>query len=277
MLLGVHCSTAGGLHNAFDEAAALGIDTMQIFTRNQKQWVGKPITAEEITLFHDAFKKSNVKIIFSHASYLVNLASSDDLIWENSISNMIAEVNRCHQLGLSFSVMHPGALKGQSEEDGVKRIAEALQEIFKATKNSEVKILLENVAGQGTHIGFRFSQLRAIMDAAGSIRTGICFDTCHAFASGYDIRNREGFEKTFTEFDEVIGLKHLHAIHLNDSKGDFGSRIDRHENIGKGKIGTAAFKMMLEKFPQLPKVLETDKEDDMDKINLEVLKKLVSE
>jgi deoxyribonuclease-4 len=274
-MLGVHCSVSGGLENAFQEAAILGIDVFQVFTRNQRQWKAKPISDEEKQLFSAAWKEHpEIKAIFSHSSYLINVASADTGLQKKSIDGLTEEVIRCHALGLSFAVLHPGAAGEHSEEDAMKRIAEALKEVIAQTKDSQVKILLENTAGQGSHIGYKFEHLRNIMDMVSSDRIGTCFDTCHAFASGYDIRTDEGFESVMKQFDSIIGLKHINAIHLNDSKGDLGSRLDRHENIGQGKIGSHAFKLMMHKFKHVPKVMETDKENNMDEVNLKLLREL---
>jgi len=278
MMLGVHCSVSGGLENAFNEAAQLHLDTFQIFTRNQRQWKAKPISAEEKTAFAAAWKQHpEVKAIFSHSSYLINLASADKALQDKSIMGITDEVKRCHELGVFGAVLHPGAAGEATVEDALKRIAEGLKEALKNTHGSHVKILLENTAGQGSHVGYKFEHIREIMDMVGSERIGTCFDTCHAFAAGYDIRTEHEFDSVWEEFDHVIGIKHLHAIHLNDSKGDFGSRLDRHEHIGQGKIGTLAFKLMMKKFPHIPKSIETDEENNMNEVNIKLLRKLAGE
>lgn len=273
-LLGVHCSVSGGLHKAFEEAGELGIDTFQIFTQNQRQWINKSIDAETAGLFRSAWKKSKVKTVFSHCSYLLNLASEDAGLRKKSADALAGEIERCHALGLSFCVLHPGAAKGQEEETAIDHIVDGLKKVLHATRHTKVKVLLENTAGQGSSIGHRFEQLQAILDQSGSDRLGVCFDTCHAFAAGYDLRTKKTFEKTFADFDSIIGLNHLKAIHLNDSKGDLGCRTDRHEHIGKGKIGLDAFRFVLHHFPDLPKVMETDKENKMDMVNLQVVRSL---
>lgn len=274
-LLGIHCSIAGGLENAFTEAQKLNIDAMQIFTQNQRQWINKELAPETIQSFKAAWKSSSVQMIFSHCSYLINLGSEDDSLFAKSIDALEGEVRRCHALGLLGCVLHPGAAKGRSEEIALDRIAEGLQEVLRRTSDCRSHVLLENTAGQGTSLGYRLSHLHFLLKKTRSKRIGICFDTCHAFAAGYDLRNPTGFADTWKEFEELIGIERLEAIHLNDSKGALGSRIDRHEHIGKGELGTACFRMMLEKFPDVPKVLETDKEDDMDRKNLEHLRKLI--
>ena len=277
MLLGVNCSVSGGLEHAFEEARTLGIDTFQIFTRNQRQWKAKPISEEEKKAFAAAWADNQqVKVIFSHASYLINLASADHELRSKSIAGFTEEVIRCHELGLAYTVLHPGAAGESSEEEAMERIADSLKKVVQETHGSQVKILLENTAGQGSHVGYKFEHIRNIMDLTGSDRIGTCFDTCHAFAAGYNIATEEGFHKTWQDFDHIIGLSKLHAIHLNDSKGDLASRLDRHEHIGKGKIGTLAFKLMMKKFQHIPKVIETDEENNMDEVNIKLLRELAS-
>ncbi|HHT9151333.1 MAG TPA: deoxyribonuclease IV, partial [Candidatus Wujingus californicus] len=257
MLLGVHCSISGGLHKAFNEASALGIDTFQIFTKNQRQWKEKIVGTEEKAIFINSLKNSNIKTAFSHASYLINLAGSDDVLWERSVKALTSEVQRCNELGLKFTILHPGYAKSLSEQEGIKKTISALKTVIHATKNSKVKILLENTAGQGSSIGYRFEHLRQIMDGVESARIGACFDTCHAFAAGYDIRTKSSFEATMEKLDSTVGLKNIHAIHLNDSKGKLSSKLDRHEHIGKGKLGLAPFKQIMKRFKHIPKVIET--------------------
>ncbi len=273
MMLGVHCSVSGGLQNAFNEAASLGIDVFQIFTRNQRQWKAKPISEEEASLFNSAWKAHpQVKVIFSHASYLINVASADKRLQGISIDALTQEVTRCQSLGLSFTVLHPGAAGEHTEIEAMDRIVGALKEVIAQTSGLKVKILLENTAGQGSHVGYKFEHLNYIMNGVGSDRIATCFDTCHAFAAGYDLRTTESFNETMSQFDKIVGLKYINVSHLNDSKGDIGSRIDRHEHIGKGKIGAQCFKLMMHKFSHIPKVLETNKEDNMDKVNLTLLR-----
>ena len=275
MLLGVHCSVSGGLEHAFDEARTLNLDTFQVFTRNQRQWKAKPISEDERKAFAAAWANNpDVKIIFSHASYLINLASADDSLRHKSIAAFTEEVIRCHELGIAYTVLHPGAAGESTEEDAMNRIADSLKKIVAETSHSKVKVLLENTAGQGSHVGYKFEHIRNIMDLTGSDRIGTCFDTCHAFAAGYNIATEEGFDKTWHDFDHIIGMDKLHAIHLNDSKGDFASRLDRHEHIGQGKIGKLAFKLMMKKFPDIPKVIETDEENNMDEVNIKLLREL---
>jgi deoxyribonuclease-4 len=275
MLLGVHCSVAGGLENAFEEARLKGINTFQIFSRNQRQWKAKPVSDEERRRFSAAFKKSNIKVVFSHCSYLLNLASANEALQQLSVHSLTEEVERCSLLGLSFCVLHPGAAGEQPKEQAIRRIISGLRQVIKNTRKSKVVIALENTAGQGTSVGGTFENLRYIYEEVESKRIGFCLDTCHAFVAGYDIRTEKGVEKTLNSFDKICGLKHLKAFHINDSKGDLGSRLDRHENIGKGKLGLIPFKYIMNHFPHIPKVLETPKEEDGDEINLKVLRNLI--
>lgn len=275
MLLGVHCSVAGGVINAFNEVKELGIDTFQIFTKNQRQWKEKTIPEQEGNVFKGELKKDKIKYAFSHCTYLINLASTDATLRKNSILALAGELERCHSLGLNYCVLHPGSTKGGHEGEGIKRIADALNLVISKTSEIKVKVLLENTAGQGSSIGWKFEQLKEIFNQVEyKERIGICFDTCHAFAAGYDIRTKIGMEDTLSKLDKLIGIKNLKVFHMNDSKGELGSRIDRHDNIGKGKIGLEPFKLIMNKFAHVPKVIETPKE--MDKDNLTTLRSLIN-
>jgi deoxyribonuclease IV len=275
MLLGVHCSTSGGLEHSAVEAARLQIDTFQIFSRNQRQWKAKPVSSEERDLFRQAVKNAKVKIAFSHTSYLINLAAENDDIRNKSIQALKEELDRCTALGLAYCVLHPGAAGSQTLELAINRIAEALREVISHSSHSEVMILLENTAGQGSSVGGKFENLKMITDMVESSRVGYCFDTCHAFVSEYDIRTHVGFEETINEFDKILGLPKLRVFHLNDSKGDFNSHLDRHEHIGQGHLGLVPFREIMQKFPHIPKVLETPKVDNWDQKNLATLRGLV--
>lgn len=248
---------------------------MQIFTRNQRQWKAKPIAADERERFRSAFKDSEVEVAFSHASYLVNLASANTVLREKSMAAFQAEVERCTELGLAYTVLHPGAAGEQALEEAVENVAHSLKKIIDATPGSGVMVLLENTAGQGTSIGGKLENLRMIADAVGHERIGFCFDTCHAFAAGYDIRTMPQFEKVVAHVDATLGLENVKVFHLNDSKGKLGSHLDRHGHIGKGEIGIPAFEGIMNRFPQTPKVLETPKKDEMDLVNLRTLRELM--
>jgi len=275
MLLGVHCSVSGGLENAFTEANTLGIDAMQVFTRNQRQWAAKPISDEEEKAFKGAGKKSEIKVSFSHCSYLINLASENTENRTKSVAALLEEVERCTKLGLSYCVLHPGAAGDQTFQTAIANIADGLKAVIDATKNSKVMILLENTAGQGKSVGGPFENLLEIKKLVPGKRIGYCFDTCHAFAAGYDIRTANGAAETFKKFDDILGLENLKVFHLNDSKGDLGTHLDRHEHIGKGKIGLEPFRYIMNNFSDVPKVIETPKEDDWDEVNLKTLRSLI--
>jgi deoxyribonuclease IV len=275
MLLGVHCSVAGGFENAFIEAERLEIDTFQIFSRNQRQWQAKPITESEQLLFTREREKSLAKVQFSHASYLINLGSSNDEIWEKSVQALIAEMERCELLGLSYCVLHPGAAGTQSLDEALVKIAAGLSYVIQNTEGSNAMILLENTAGQGSSVGGTFENLGILKRLVNHERIGFCFDTCHAYAAGYDLRTVSGFEDTMGHFDKVAGLRNLKVFHLNDSKGDLGSHLDRHEHIAQGKLGSIPFQQIMRNFQHIPKVLETPKENDMDMVNLKFLRNLI--
>jgi deoxyribonuclease IV len=274
MLLGVHCSISGGFDNAFLEAERLGINTFQIFTKNQRQWKERIISESESETFRRNLKKYNILKSFSHCTYLVNIASSDEKIRTQSVFSLTAEIQRCEQLGLDYAVLHPGSFKNATLKEGVTFIMDGLKKVLKDTSDSSVKILLENTAGQGSSIGGDFETIAEIISSAESDRIGFCMDTCHAYAAGYDISTADGFNNTIHQIDKIMGLEKLYAFHLNDSKGTLGSHLDRHEHIGKGNIGVEAFHEIIHNFPHIPKVLETPKENDMDRLNLQTLRNL---
>ncbi len=279
LLLGAHMSIAGGVHKAIDRGAELGCTAIQIFTKNNNRWQSPPISEEDAALFKEKLKSGPVKVAFAHNAYLINLASGDMALWEKSIAAMLDEMERAEKLGIPFLVMHPGSHGGDGEKKGIERIVRALKKLIKATKGYKLKLALETTAGQGASIGHRFEHLAEIIDKTESPeRMGVCFDTCHVFAAGYDISTPKGYEKVLKEFDDKIGLKYLLGIHLNDSLHPAGSKKDRHEHIGKGHIGIQAFKMILHdpRLSKLPMSLETPKarEGMDDAYNLKVLWKL---
>lgn len=275
MLLGVHCSISGGIINAFDEAEELGINTFQIFTKNQRQWREKVIEEEEGQAFRQRQKDQNVKIIFSHSSYLINSAAKEISLFNKSLNALTGELQRCEQAGLAFTVLHPGAAKELDPETAMEQVAKTLNQALNNTNNFNVKIALENTAGQGTTLGRSFEQLKNIADQVDSDRIVFCFDTCHAFSAGYDIRSESGIKDTLAEWDEIIGLDRLAAFHLNDSKGGLGSHIDRHEHIGLGEIGDTPFEYIMQHFSGIPKVIETPDQDDWDRVNLDRLRNFI--
>ena len=279
-LLGSHMSIAGGVDKAFLEGKKAGCDVMQIFTKSSRQWAAQPYTKEEIQSYHANQKESGIATVIAHDSYLLNLGSPDKVLQKRSVRAFIDEMERCETLSIPYLIAHPGAHVGSGEEEGIKAIGRSLDEIHQGCAGFKVKIALEITAGQGSNLGYRFEQIRNMIDATKeSDRLRVCFDTEHAFAAGYDIRTKEGYERTFVEFDEAIGLKLLAAFHLNDSKKEFHSRVDRHEHIGKGHIGVEAFRLLMNdrRFWGLPMCLETPKEPDLkeDVENLTLLRSLV--
>ena len=279
-LLGAHMSIAGGVGNALLDGKKVNCDAIQIFTKSSRQWAAKPYTKEEIEQFKVNRKDTGISTVIAHDSYLLNLGSPDTALRNRSVAAFIDELERCETLGVSNLVAHPGAHIGTGEAEGIKTIAKSLDEVHTACPGYRVKITLEITAGQGSNLGYRFEQIRSIIDATKqSERLRVCFDTEHAFAAGYDIRTKDGYERTFTQFDEAIGIKLLAAFHLNDSKKEFNSRVDRHEHIGKGFIGVEAFRLLMndKRFWGLPMCLETPKGPDLkeDRENLTLLRSLI--
>lgn len=280
-LLGAHMSIAGGVGNAFIEGKKVDCDAIQIFTKSSRQWASRPYTKEEIDQFHINRRESGIGAVVAHDSYLLNLGSPDAALRTRSVAAFIDELERCEILGVTNLIAHPGSHVGAGEVDGIKTIAASLDEVHRACPGYRVKVTLEITAGQGSNLGYRFEQIADIIDAVKETdRLRVCFDTEHAFAAGYDLRTRDGYERTFGEFDEKIGIKLLAAFHLNDSKKEFHSRVDRHEHIGKGFIGIEAFRMLMNdrRFWGLPMCLETPKGPDLkeDRENLELLRSLIS-
>jgi deoxyribonuclease-4 len=277
LLIGAHMSIAGGAEKAFSRGEAVGCSTMQVFTKNASQWKGKKLTAEDARAFHSAWEQSPIGPVIAHDSYLINLAAPAEDIWIKSLAAFRDEMERCAALGIPALVMHPGAHLGTGEEAGLGRIAEAFSRIF-AEAPEGVKVLLENTAGQGTYLGGRFEHLAEIMDRVPQGRFGICFDTCHAFAAGYDVSTPEGYGETMAEFDRLLGVGLIGAFHVNDCKKGLGSHVDRHEHIGRGAIGREGFRLLMRdpRFLETPKILETPKGEDneFDLMNLAVLREL---
>lgn len=279
-LLGAHMSIAGGVGNALLLGQKVDCAAIQIFTKSSRQWASKPYSKEEIEQFHINRKETGIGTVIAHDSYLLNMGSPDAALRRRSVAAFIDEFERCETLGAANLIAHPGAHAGSGELAGIKTIARSLDEVHQACPGYETKITLEITAGQGSNLGYRFEQIANIIDAAKQHeRLRVCFDTEHAFAAGYDIRTKEGYERTFAEFDEIIGIDRLAAFHLNDSKKEFNSRVDRHQHIGKGFIGVEAFRMLMNdrRFWGLPMCLETPKGPDLkeDRENLELLRSLV--
>ena len=280
LLLGAHMSIAGGVHTAVDRATSVGCTALQVFTKNNNQWRGKPNTPEDIEKYRTKIAAAGIAPVVSHDSYLINLCGTNPEILEKSREAFIDELERCEQLGIPLLNFHPGSHLGAGDEEGIKRICESLNIAHEATKGYAVKSVLEATAGQGSNVGYRFEHLRAIIDGVEHPeRMAVCIDTCHIFAAGYDIATEKGYEATFAEFDAVVGLHRLAAFHINDSKKGLGSRVDRHEHIGKGAIGLTGFRLLMndERFARVPKILETPKSDDLheDVENMAVLKSLI--
>lgn len=280
MLLGAHVSIAGGVFNAPLNGKEATCDVVQIFTKSSNQWRAKPLTDEDIEKFVAAQKETGVRVVCAHDSYLINLASPDKALYDKSYRAFFEEIMRCDMLGVPNLVMHPGSHVGSGEETGLKRIADSFNRMFGDDPDGKATICLETTAGQGTNLGYRFEQLARIIDMVeNKDRLGICLDTCHIFAAGYGISTEKDYKATIKTFDQVLGLKKLRIIHVNDSKKGPGSRIDRHENIGKGKIGKKPFGFFLNdpKLVKIPKILETPKEaPGDDKRNLRVLRSLIA-
>lgn len=281
MLLGAHISIAGGVDKAIERGASLSCTAIQVFTKNSNQWKGRPLRPEEIETFLSLRKKSAISAIIAHDSYLINLATSDPDLREKSISALFHEMSRCKTLEISCIVIHPGAHLGAGEERGIRNIADSLNALFQQTEGWNVAIALETTAGQGTSVGYRFEHLRQIRESVrDKDRIKTCLDTCHLFAAGYDISDPEGYDKVISEFDSIVGLDSVACLHVNDSKKGLGSRVDRHEQIGKGCIGIRAFQLLMndKRFRKIPKIIETPKGKEMeeDRVNLALLKGLVN-
>ena len=278
--LGAHMSISGGLHLAIDRAVAAGCGVLQIFTRNSNQWRGKLVSEGDAALFRSTFAASGLHEVVSHDIYLINLAAPPGETRDKSIAAFRDELETCARLGISKVVMHPGSHLTDSPETGLARVVEAFDLLFADVRQFEGRVLIETTAGQGTNLGRSFEELGAII--AGSRfpeKFGVCFDTCHTFAAGYDIASEEGYRATMEQFDRIIGLERLHCFHLNDSKKGLGSRVDRHEHIGRGTLGLNPFRFILNdpRFAAVPKILETPKgdNDEMDAVNLALLRGLV--
>ncbi len=280
-LLGAHESVSGGLHRAFEHIGKVGGESLQIFTRNQRQWNAPPLSDDEIRLFQDNWEQSGNMPVASHASYLINLGSSKEDQSAKSVTSFTGELKRCDRLGIEQVVIHPGSHGGDGVEAGLENVVRHLDMVFiNAGRDSRVRVLLETTAGQGKGLGSRFEEIAwVISNSEFSDRLGVCVDTCHIFAAGYDIRTPEKYEETMSEFDRTIGLERIGFFHLNDSKKELGSRVDRHEHIGKGKLGLNGFRHLLNdpRFDNHPMTLETPKGKELaeDMENLRILRSLI--
>ena len=272
-LLGAHMPTAGGLDKAIRNGKAIGCTAVQVFTSSPQQWKAKEVTKEMAAAFKAALKETGITSVTSHDSYLVNLAAPTPEQREKSIEGLSGELRRCASYGIPNAVSHIGAHVGQGAETGLKHAAEGIRKVLGDTPDS-VTLLMETTAGQGSALNAKFEELAWLLNKLkGNKRLGVCLDTCHIFVAGYDIRDKKSFLKTFSEFDKVVGLDRLHAIHCNDSKKGLGSKVDRHEHIGKGEIGPETFRMLVndKRFERIPILLETPEAETMHKVNLEFL------
>ncbi len=259
--VGAHVSASGGVFNAPLNAMKIGAKAFALFTKNQKQWSAKPLDEETIALFKENLAKSGIlpKHVLPHDSYLINLGHPEEEKRQKSLEAFIDEVQRCSQLGLDRLNFHPGShLKQISEEECIDRIASSMNETLRVTEG--VSLVIENTAGQGSNLGWQFEQIAAIIERIeDKSRVGVCIDTCHMFTAGYDIRTREAYEATWNEFERIVGFQYLMGMHINDSKPDLGSRVDRHDSIGQGKLGIEPFRFIMNdpRMDDIPLVLET--------------------
>jgi deoxyribonuclease-4 len=280
-LLGAHFSIAKGLHNAIFEASSLGCNVLQLFTKNANTWKERTILPGEVERFKQAKAETKIGQIASHTSYLINLAAVEEENRRMSCQALKREFFRSSMLGISYVVLHPGFHMGEGEREGIHRIVTSINEVISETPSITLRLLLETTAGQGSALGYTFDQLALIIDGIKNRnRIGICLDSCHIFAAGYDIRTPMCYHQTIAAFDAIIGLEHLFLIHLNDSKKDLGSRVDRHEHIGRGFIGIKSFECFINdrQLSHIPKIIETPKErngKNWDHVNLKRLRMLL--
>ncbi len=274
-LLGAHVSISGGIAKAPERAASLFMSAFQIFTKNSNQWAAKPLDAEAAAAFREAVGRGGFERVIAHTDYLINPASVNDTTAARSIESLRREIERCLSLGIDMLVMHPGSHGGAGQQEGIGKLGAALRDVL--SDAGPVTVLLETTAGQGNGIGNLFEQLAEIIEISGAgHRIGICYDTCHTFAAGYDIRTRDAYEQTMESFRQVLGMERLRAFHLNDSKKGLGSRVDRHQHIGWGDLGLDPFRLIINdaRFRDIPKIIETPKEgaaEVYDRINLDTL------
>lgn len=282
-VLGAHMSMAGGFFRAIERGIEVGCRCVQMFVKNNNQWTAPALTEDDVSQLQAALRQSPIHHLVAHSSYLINLGSPDTPLWKKSIDALVVELERAARLGIPHVVLHPGAYTTSSEEAGLQRIIAALDEVQRQTRDLSATCLLENTAGQGSCLGWRFEHLATILDGVQDPdRIGICFDTCHAFAAGYGLADEADYRQTMRTLQRCVGLKRIRAIHLNDSKRERGSRVDRHEHIGQGMIGKDAFTRLLNDrhFRNTPMYLETPKGDDpksgkaWDVVNLQRLRRL---
>ncbi len=279
-LIGAHMSIAGGVFNAILAGEEAGCRTVQLFNKSSNQWAAKTLTDKEVEQFQDEAARTKIAPLVSHTSYLINCGSPNPALWKKSVSALGIEYQRCDTLKIDYLVMHPGAHTGSGTEAGIEKIGKAINRVFGKYPRGKTIICLEATAGAGSIIGGTFEELAAIIELVDdSDRIGVCLDTCHIFAAGYDMRTRSGYRSVLVDFDRIVGLNRMKVWHFNDSKGEFASHKDRHEHIGSGHIGRDAFGFIMRdrRFTRVPKILETPKfkgEREMDPVNLRLLRKL---
>lgn len=259
-LVGAHVSIAGGFFKAIEEGTEIGCTAIQIFTKSNRQWNSKSITDQEAQQFIAAQKNSNIQVVVAHASYLINLGSATPDVQEKSFKALVDEIKRCQQLNIPYLVLHPGTAETGMRQETIKETGKLINKALEETSHCTTTVLVETMAGQGKSIGNSFEELATILDQVPhKKRIGVCFDTCHAFAAGYDFTTKESYNNLFKNFDDLIGLEYLKIFHVNDSKKEIDSHVDRHEDIGKGAIKLSAFEMIMNdpRFTNVPKILET--------------------
>ena len=278
LLFGAHMSISGEMRLAIERGESIGCSAIQIFTKSNRQWHAKPISQQDIDSFKQAWKSSSVQSVITHASYLLNIGSPNADLEKKSVDALELELTRCADLTIPYLVLHPGSHTNTDEESCLARISKNIDKVL--TKVPHGAILLETMAGQGSQVGYTFEQLAQIIKYSDhKRRIGICFDTCHAFVAGYDFRTEKSYDLMWKQFDKTIGINKLKAIHVNDSQKDLGSRVDRHADIGKGKIGLKAFELLFNDpaLFDIPKIIETPKADLADdRKNMEILMSLLS-
>jgi deoxyribonuclease-4 len=259
-------SIGGGVDKAFDRGEQVGCQAMQIFTKNNNQWRAAPLKEENVARYQQRQAETGITPVVAHASYLLNLGTPEDELWRKSIDALVVELERCELLRIPYLVIHPGSHMSAGEAAGIARVVQALNVVHERLPDARVKIALENTAGQGSGLGYRFEHLASMLEgAAAGERLLVCFDTCHALVAGYDFRTPQGYVQVFQQFDEIIGLGRLAVFHFNDSKRDVASRVDRHAHIGEGHVGLEAFRHIMndQHFKDVPMLLETPKSEDM--------------
>lgn len=280
LLLGAHMSTAGGYEQAILRGESIGCATIQLFTKSNRMWHGKKIDPEATDLFKETAKKSGINPLLSHASYLINIGSNNPIIYKKSLEALLDELERCQELGIAYLVLHPGSSGTESESNALERVAISLDDVLEQFHGSTM-ILLENMAGQGSALCYSLEQLALVRElVTHKKRIGVCIDTCHAFAAGYDLRTPATYQQFWKQFDSLIGLDQLKALHINDSKKELGSRVDRHEDIGTGLLGLEPFRLLMNDADlfDVPKILETPRAELKDYVrNMNTLKGLLSD